>query len=120
MALATSAGSANVALTLSALEMDACFQAVIDSTQVQHGKPHPEMFLLAARRLDVLPAACIIFEDSLAGIEAARRAGMQAVVITTTLLPGEIPRHDAVLLAVPDYTTLDPAVLINGTGLKKK
>ncbi len=116
LALATSAGSANVAFTLSALEMGACFQAVIDCTGVQHGKPHPEIFLMAASQLQVPPEACVVFEDSMAGIEAARRAGMQTVVITTTLHAEELAGRSSVLLAVPDYTTLDPAVLINGSG----
>jgi beta-phosphoglucomutase-like phosphatase (HAD superfamily) len=56
---------------------------------VKHGKPSPEIFLLAAKRLGVKPSECIVFEDSLAGMEAASRAGMPCVALCTTL-----PRHE--------------------------
>jgi HAD superfamily hydrolase (TIGR01509 family) len=49
------------------------------------GKPHPDIFAEAARRLGVPPEACLVYEDAPLGIEAARRAGMRAVVLTTTL-----------------------------------
>jgi beta-phosphoglucomutase-like phosphatase (HAD superfamily) len=49
------------------------------------GKPHPDIFLEAARRLAVDPARCLVFEDAPLGVEAARRAGMRALALTTTL-----------------------------------
>jgi HAD superfamily hydrolase (TIGR01509 family) len=52
---------------------------------VEHHKPAPETFLLAAKRLGVKPSECIVFEDSLAGMEAASRAGMPCVALCTTL-----------------------------------
>ena len=110
MALATSAGSENVAFTLKNLALYDYFQAIVDSTNIHHSKPHPEMFLTAACQLGVLAEDCIVFEDSLAGIEAARRAGMRAVVITTTLAQVELP-EDGILRALPDFTHLDPATL---------
>jgi len=52
---------------------------------VKHGKPNPEIFLLAAKKLGVKPEECVVFEDSLSGIEAAARAGMPCIALPTTL-----------------------------------
>ncbi|MFN4144762.1 MAG: beta-phosphoglucomutase [Runella sp.] len=57
------------------------FDAVIDGTQISKGKPDPEVFLKGAEALGVLPSECVVFEDAVAGIEAARRAGMKTVGI---------------------------------------
>lgn len=55
--------------------------AVVTGNEVLHGKPDPEIFLLAARRLQVPPERCIVIEDSSAGVQAARRAGMRAIAV---------------------------------------
>jgi sugar-phosphatase len=57
---------------------------LITSDDISHSKPHPEGYLLAAARLGVAPADCLVIEDAHAGIEAARAAGMTVVGITTT------------------------------------
>jgi len=61
------------------------FDAVLTREDVEHGKPDPEMHLLAARELDVDPGECLAIEDSPVGIEAALAAGMEAVAVTTEL-----------------------------------
>ncbi|NLL84651.1 MAG: HAD-IA family hydrolase [Lentisphaerae bacterium] len=61
------------------------FHAVIDGTMVELKKPAPDIFLLAARQLGVLPAECVVFEDAVSGIEAARAAGMYAVGVRSSL-----------------------------------
>jgi HAD superfamily hydrolase (TIGR01509 family) len=65
--------------TVHALGLTDHFQAVCTAEDVEHGKPNPDLFLLAARRIAVAPEGCIVFEDSELGLEAARRAGMQPV-----------------------------------------
>jgi beta-phosphoglucomutase family hydrolase len=67
--------------TIRTLGLEAYFTAVCTAEDIQRGKPDPELFLLAAMRLSVDPRDCIVFEDSDLGLEAARRAGMQAVDI---------------------------------------
>ncbi len=52
------------------------FETIVDGSEVRHGKPDPEAYLLTARRLGVDPAQCLVFEDSEAGVRAAKAAGM--------------------------------------------
>ena len=61
------------------------FDVVLTREDVEHGKPDPEMHLLAARELDVGPRECLAIEDSPVGIKAALAAGMEAVAVTTEL-----------------------------------
>lgn len=58
-----------------------CFEQIVDGSQVTRGKPDPEAYLLTAKRLGVTPAECIVFEDSEAGVLAAKRAGMVCIAI---------------------------------------
>lgn len=111
LALATSAPPANVEFVLDRLQLSPYFDAVVHAAQVKNGKPHPEMFFTAAGLLGVPPDQCIVFEDAPAGIEAARRAGMKTVVLTTTLHPDELPGLGPVLASADDFTTLDPSRL---------
>lgn len=62
----------------------ALFEAVVTAEDVTHGKPHPEVYLTAAARLEVPPPACVVVEDSVAGVEAGARAGMHVVAVPTT------------------------------------
>lgn len=61
------------------------FDHIITPEYVKRGKPAPDMFLLAAERMGVDPADCLVFEDGLMGLEAAKAAGMEAVFIPRTL-----------------------------------
>ena len=65
-------------------------------------KPHPETFLLCAEKLQVSPENCIVFEDSPKGVEAAARAGMKAVVITTMHTKEEFD-HDNIICCIDNY-----------------
>jgi HAD superfamily hydrolase (TIGR01509 family) len=61
------------------------FPIIITPENVKRGKPAPDMFLLAAERMGVAPADCLVFEDGRSGLEAAKAAGMEAVFIPRTL-----------------------------------
>ena len=63
------------------------FDAVITAERVEHGKPNPDCYLLAAGELGKRPEECIVFEDSLNGIKAANAAGARAIGVTTSLSP---------------------------------
>ena len=115
MAVASSADEQNIAMILDGLGIRDYFTAVVGAEDIQNSKPHPEMFLTAARRLGIIPQECLVFEDSPAGIESARRAGMKTVVLTTFLNPKELTGVSGILQAVPDFTHLDVRLLL---GLK--
>jgi beta-phosphoglucomutase family hydrolase len=90
VALATNAEPANVEFVLEAAHLRQYFRAVVDGHQVTHPKPDPEIYLCAAERLGISPHRCVVFEDSVTGITAARAAGMTVVGVSTThsYLPG--------------------------------
>ena len=112
MAVATASTPDNITFILDGLNLRRYFKAVVGGHEVRLGKPNPEIFLKAAETLGVEPADCLVFEDALGGIEAARRAGMQAVMLCTTIRADEVAGQEHVLYAVPDYTYLDlPALL---------
>ncbi|MDR1286348.1 MAG: beta-phosphoglucomutase [Treponema sp.] len=73
--------SKNAPFILERLGISGLFDAVIDGTQVSRAKPDPEVFLKCARVLEIPPARCVVFEDSLAGIEAAKTGGMRAIAV---------------------------------------
>jgi beta-phosphoglucomutase family hydrolase len=68
------------------------FDVVVSAEDVINGKPAPDVFLKAAQLLGVAPERCVVFEDALFGIEAARRAGMKVIAVATTN-PLELLRH---------------------------
>ena len=78
MAVASNGHLLNVEATLTGTGLIGLFDAIVCAEQVAHGKPEPDVFLEAARRIKIAPADCIVFEDSDEGLEAARRAGMRS------------------------------------------
>ena len=87
IALATNAEPANVDFVLDGAGLRRYFQAIVDGTQVARAKPAPDVYLLAADKLGVAPANCIVFEDSPVGVEAARAAGTRVVGILSSGKP---------------------------------
>ena len=73
--------SKNAPLILERVGITHFFDAIIDGSKITHSKPDPEVFMKGAAELNVQPAECIVFEDAIAGIEAARRGGMFALGI---------------------------------------
>lgn len=72
--------------TLDLLGLRQTFSVVVTAEDVTHGKPAPDMFLLAAERMGVAPADCVVFEDAVLGLEAARRAGMASVLVRSPIV----------------------------------
>ena len=77
VAIATGSSSRSVRPVIDRFDLGP--DALVTAEDVQRGKPHPDLFLLAAQRLGVPPEQCIVVEDSDVGIECARRAGMRAL-----------------------------------------
>ncbi len=83
LAIGTSTPRANVDLILGDLGFTRYFQAIVSAEDVTRGKPDPQVFLLAAQAVGVPPAQCVVVEDAVAGVRAARAGGMAALAVTT-------------------------------------
>lgn len=75
----------DVEFTIACIGIRDLFTAVVTADDVQRGKPSPDLFLLAARQMAILPEDCLVIEDSPLGIEAANRAGMDSILIPSTV-----------------------------------
>jgi beta-phosphoglucomutase len=103
-AVATAAPKANLDFLLEHIDLRKSFDILIDDSEVKKGKPDPEIYLKAAKRLDYAPELCIVFEDSLAGVQAAINAGMKVIGVTTTNPPEKMQKAK---LAIKDFTEID-------------
>jgi beta-phosphoglucomutase len=81
-AIASSAPRENITVMLRALGVEDRFDAIVSAEDVAAGKPDPQVFLVAAARLGLAPARCIVVEDAAAGVEAARRAGIRCIGVS--------------------------------------
>jgi beta-phosphoglucomutase-like phosphatase (HAD superfamily) len=89
-AVGTSAGRHEANRLLTEVGLYAHFDVIVSGDDVMAGKPDPEVYVLAARRLGAAPEACLVFEDSLVGIEAACRAGMRVIGVSTAYTDAEL------------------------------
>ncbi len=94
-AVATSASLLDVDRLLGRLGLRERFGAVVAAEDVRSGKPDPEVYLRAAEGIGVAPEACLVFEDSLVGVQAARGAGMRVIGVTTAHTEDELRRAGA-------------------------
>ena len=83
-AIGSSTERANLDCLLDMMDLRVFFDVIVSGEEVVHGKPDPSIFLLAAERLGVAPADCVVIEDALVGIEAGRSAGMPVLAVATT------------------------------------
>ncbi len=95
LAVASAAPLANRDLVLDGLRIRARFAAIVGAEHVRRGKPAPDIFLEAARKLGLPPAECIAFEDAPKGVEAAIAAGMRCAAVTTTASADALRRAGA-------------------------
>lgn len=83
-AIASSAVPENIEVILRGLGIADCFQAIVHGMEVKEGKPSPQIFQLAAKKLKVQTDNCVVIEDAIAGIAAAKSAGMKCVAVTNS------------------------------------
>ncbi len=112
MAVATASANPNMEFILDGLDLRRFFDAVTTANDVKQGKPDPAMFLVSAEKLGVQPRNCIVFEDAIGGFEAAHRAGMVSIGITTVNSAEDILKCDSVVEAHADFTTMSPQDLV--------
>lgn len=96
--LASSSKNAHAVINLLNIENE--FDAIVDGTMIIHSKPDPEIFLLAASKLGVVPAECVVFEDAEAGVEAALAAGMKCVGVGS---PEQLGKANLVVAKTADF-----------------
>jgi beta-phosphoglucomutase-like phosphatase (HAD superfamily) len=84
LAVGTSGIRANLELTIEEAGLEGRFAAIASAEDFTHGKPDPEVFLVAAGKAGVEPRHAVVFEDAVYGIQAAKAAGMRAIGVTTT------------------------------------
>jgi beta-phosphoglucomutase len=111
-ALATSAPAPNVVHTLNEIGLTHAFNPIVRGDEVAHGKPAPDVFIEAARRIGVEPQQCLVFEDAPMGITAGRAAGMRVVALATSF-------SEATLRALsepPDLVCRDFTAFLGGPG----
>jgi len=78
---------------------------MVAGDEVKHGKPDPEIFLKAADKIGMPPARCVVFEDAVAGIQAARAAGMKVVAVTTTRKAEDLHEADIIVNQLNQLST---------------
>ena len=110
-ALASSSHREVIDATLVATGLADAFRVIVSSDEVSHGKPAPDVFLEAARRLGAAPTATLVVEDSLNGVKAARAAGMTVVLVPNHSVPPARGAADLADLVLDRLADLDPAAI---------
>ena len=109
-AIATSAPRANVDFTVIRTHISHFFPVILDDSFVTIGKPDPQIYLKSAAALGLPPGQCVVFEDSLAGVTAGKRAGCKVVGVTTTHTREELGETD---MNIDNFEALDPNFIIS-------
>jgi len=108
LAVATSADETKLMVNLREIGLDpALFDALVNGLDIAHKKPAPDIFLEAARRLELDPAECIVFEDAINGIQAAQAAGARSIGITSSF-PGSLLLEAGAEAVFPHFESLAP------------
>jgi beta-phosphoglucomutase len=108
MAIGSAAIPFNIDFVLDNLDIRRYFPVIVSANEVVISKPDPETFLKAAEGLGVAPDECVVFEDAPKGVEAAQRAGMKCIVLTTMHDESEFLSYPNVLGYIADYR--DPSL----------
>ena len=112
-AIGSSAPLENIRLVMKELGIAEFFQAIVSGREVSEGKPSPLGFLLAAERLGVKPQKCIVIEDAVAGVSAAKRGGMACLAVTNTNPESKLAEADLVVDSLEEVTASRLEGLLN-------
>lgn len=110
LALASSSPQRLIAATLRRLGLDSTFEVVCSGEHEPHGKPHPAVFLTTASRLAVPATSCVVFEDSLPGVIAAKAARMRCVAVPMPAQRGRL-QFAIADAQLPSLAAVDDALL---------
>lgn len=98
IALGTSAPTENVDFVLDHLSLRHYFDVIVDGTQVDKGKPDPQVYQLCSFGLGFEPKQCVVFEDSIAGLESAHRAGCSSIGVATSHRAYELSPYTEIII----------------------
>jgi beta-phosphoglucomutase len=115
MAIASSTVIENIRLIVGSLGIGKYFQAIITGHDVTEGKPSPQVFLVAAQRLGVEPQNCLVFEDAVAGVKAAKSAGMHCVAITSSHPREKLAEADLIVDSLAEVSVKDLEELVRSS-----
>ena len=110
-ALASSSHRRVIEAALEGTGLGSAFRVVVSSDEVANGKPAPDVFVAAARRLGTAPGSTLVVEDSLNGLRAGRAAGMTTVLVPNVSVPPAPGSEDQADLIVDRLADLDPATI---------
>jgi beta-phosphoglucomutase len=110
LAVASSADPVKVNINLDEIGLErSLFGAIVTGLDIEHKKPAPDIFIKAARLLDVYPSRCLVVEDAISGVEAGKAAGARVLALTTSFTGKELSKADWIssTLATADVVVLD-------------
>ncbi len=119
VAVASSADEVKIMANLQQIALPSEFwDAVVVGEEVQHKKPAPDIFLAAAQKLRVRPAECVVIEDAVNGVQAAKAAGMRCVAVAQTFPAGHLHAADVVreTIAQVRLSDIDPSLIDSQAG----
>jgi HAD superfamily hydrolase (TIGR01509 family) len=108
--LGTGSGNDTIGYIIDHLDIRQYFDVVITKDDVDKGKPHADTYTVTARELGVPPERCLVFEDALVGEQAAYKAGMRCVAVSTSIKPD---KFQAPIAVIKDFTALTPQKVLD-------
>ncbi len=112
LAIGSSTPKANLELTFKCLKLDNYINEYVTKEDVKNGKPAPDTFIRAAQKLSLLPKHCVVVEDAVHGIEAAKAAGMSVIALTTTRDRKDLSGADIIADSLDELKVEDFVALI--------
>ena len=103
--LGTGSGNETISYIIDFLHLRTAFDVIITKDDVQKGKPHADTYAITAAKLGIPPERCVVFEDALIGEQAAYRAGIRCIGVSTTL---KADQFQAPLKVIQDFTEITP------------
>ncbi len=107
IAIASSASIENIRLITQSLKIHNYFDAIVSGWEVTKGKPNPQVFLLAVKKLGVEAEDCIVIEDAIVGVTASKRAGIRCIAVTNTNPKEDLQEADLVIDTLEEITVDD-------------
>jgi beta-phosphoglucomutase family hydrolase len=106
-AIASSAPQENIDIIIRGLGIEDCFDTIVCGMEVTEGKPSPQIFLMAAKKLGVRAGNCAVIEDAIAGVAAAKEAGMKCVAVTNSHPRNSLKKADLIVDTLETVTVAD-------------